>query len=279
MPLLNLVNATLTTDRTVTFPDASGTVALTGTPGTVWSLLGNAGTNSLVNYIGTSDFVDFVIKVNGGTAIKALAAGGVEISEGPLKLINQLGTAAELRFYEPSGSGFQYTSFKAQAQAANVNYVLPAAQGAASSVLSNDGSGNLSWAGISSTAWSLLGNAGTNAAVNFVGTTDAVDLALRANNTIRMKVLSAGGVEVSGGPLNLTNTGTAAEIRFYEPSGGGTDYTSFKAQAQAASINYVLPAAQGAASSVLSNDGSGNLSWAAGAAAPEPFLYFNMGIK
>lgn len=54
--------------------------------------------------------------------------------------------AAELRFLEPSGSGVHYTAFKAQAQAGNVTYTLPAADGSSGQVLSTNGSGTLSWA-------------------------------------------------------------------------------------------------------------------------------------
>lgn len=58
-------------------------------------------------------------------------------------------TARQLRFYEPNASytysGTNYTAFKAQAQSANITYTLPAAQGTAGSLLSNDGSGNLAW--------------------------------------------------------------------------------------------------------------------------------------
>jgi hypothetical protein len=50
-----------------------------------------------------------------------------------------------LRLAEPSSSGSNYSAFKAQAQSANITYVLPASQGAANSVLTNDGSGNLTW--------------------------------------------------------------------------------------------------------------------------------------
>jgi hypothetical protein len=55
----------------------------------------------------------------------------------------------------------------------------------------------------------------------------------------------------------------ATQIRLYEPPVGGfsTNYTGIEAQAQAADVTWVLPAAQGAASTVLSNDGAGNLSW------------------
>jgi hypothetical protein len=61
--------------------------------------------------------------------------------------------------------------------------------------------------------------------------------------------------------------------------GFSTNYTGIEAQAQAANVTWVLPAAQGAAGTVLSNDGAGNLSWAAGSTPVEPFVYINMGIK
>jgi hypothetical protein len=53
-------------------------------------------------------------------------------------------TAGELRLLEPSG--IQYTAFKAQAQAGNVTYTLPAADAAVSGyALKSDGAGALSW--------------------------------------------------------------------------------------------------------------------------------------
>jgi hypothetical protein len=44
--------------------------------------------------------------------------------------------------------------------------------------------------------WSLLGNAGTVAATNFIGTTDAIDFVTRTNNTEKMRVTSAGNVGI-----------------------------------------------------------------------------------
>ena len=111
-------------------------------------------------------------------------------------------------------------------------------------------------------SWDVLGNAGTNPAVNFVGTTDAQDLVVRSNNTERLRALAAGGVEVLDGPLNLTNTGTAAELRLYEPSASGTNYTGFTAPALGADVIYTLPTADGAAGQALVTDGAGALSWA-----------------
>lgn len=44
--------------------------------------------------------------------------------------------------------------------------------------------------------WKLTGNAGTSAANNFIGTTDAIDFVARTNNTERLRVTSAGNVGI-----------------------------------------------------------------------------------
>lgn len=61
-------------------------------------------------------------------------------------LVDNGGTAGEMRLREPSASGSNYTAFKAQAQSANLTYTLPAADGSSGQVLSTNGSGTLSWA-------------------------------------------------------------------------------------------------------------------------------------
>lgn len=65
-----------------------------------------------------------------------------------------------------------------------------------------------------STGWSILGNAGTAVATNFVGTTDNVDLAFRVNNTERMRILSANG---------RVGIGTTAPGYLLEVSSGAAD--------------------------------------------------------
>ncbi|MEN9523688.1 MAG: hypothetical protein RL065_2065 [Bacteroidota bacterium] len=128
----------------------------------------------------------------------------------------------------------------------------------------------------SSTAWLLTGNGSLSASTNFIGTTDSVDLISKTNNTERVRVTAAGKVgigtssptnlvELSNGNLYLGNSNnSAAELRLAEPSSSGTNYTIWKAQAQSANVTYTLPASQGAANSVLTNDGSGNLTWGLG---------------
>lgn len=69
--------------------------------------------------------------------------------------------------------------------------------------------------------WSLLGNAGTVAATNFIGTTDAVDFVTRTSNLERMRVTAAGNVGIGTSPNDkfdvLPNGGRNVLI------GGGTN--------------------------------------------------------
>lgn len=74
---------------------------------------------------------------------------------------------------------------------------------------------------------------------------------------VALTLTPAGNVVVGG-------RAAAAELRFLEPSGSGTHYTAFKAQAQAGNVTYILPAADGSSGQVLSTNGSGTLSWATG---------------
>ncbi|HZV12091.1 MAG TPA: hypothetical protein VFA55_02675, partial [Candidatus Kapabacteria bacterium] len=84
----------------------------------------------------------------------------------------------------------------------NINYTLPTAQGAANSVLTNNGAGVLSW-GTGSSGWSLTGNSGTTPGTNFVGTTDANDLVFETNSSEDMRLLNAS----SGVTLGVRGTG------------------------------------------------------------------------
>jgi trimeric autotransporter adhesin len=104
--------------------------------------------------------------------------------------------------------------------------------------------------------WLLLGNAGTNASTNFIGTTDSVDWIIRTNNTEHVRVYA-------GGNVGLTNGNNAAEeLRFYEPSGSGSFYTGFKAGINTAAVTYTLPLGDGnGLDYVLCTDGFANLSW------------------
>lgn len=64
--------------------------------------------------------------------------------------------------------------------------------------------------------------------------------------------------------MNLGGSTSAAELRFLEPSGSGTNYTALKAAAQSANITYTFPATVGAAGTFLRDAaGNGVLDWSA----------------
>lgn len=104
-----------------------------------WLLTGNSGTSPSTNFIGTTDAQDWVIRTNNTERVRVYSGGNVA-------LVNSNNTAQELRFLEPSGSGANYSSFRAGVQAANIVYRLPLADGTNGQQLQTDGTGNLSWA-------------------------------------------------------------------------------------------------------------------------------------
>ena len=193
------------------------------------------------------------------------------------------GTAAtEVRLLEPSASGVNYTAIKVQAQAGDITYTLPAAN-ATNGVLLNDGSGGLTWdtniadlidhgtttglADDDHTQYTLLAGRSTGQIITG-GTGASEDLTLRSTtNATKGDIIlvdQGGNVTIGGGT-------TASELRIYEASGSGTNYSALKVQAQAGNITYTLPAADGSNTQVLTTNGSGTLSWAAGGTT-KPFL-------
>ena len=92
-------------------------------------------------------------------------------------------------------------------------------------------------------------------------TTDKYDLYLGSSD---------GNKFVGSGRFWSTETATAGSgVRFFEATDNGAHNTLIQSPASlAANLTYVLPSAQGATSSVLTNDGSGNLSWSSGSLNP-----------
>jgi hypothetical protein len=111
--------------------------------------------------------------------------------------------------------------------------------------------------------WGMLGTASGTGAANY-GVEASASGAAGTNYGIKATA-SGATINWAGyflGNVGLGNGGTASELRFFEPSAGGSEYTAFRAQAQAANVTYILPAADGTTGQVLSTNGSGALSWA-----------------
>ena len=75
--------------------------------------------------------------------------------------------------------------------------------------------------GTSSTGWLTTGNVGTVAGTNFLGTTDAQDLAIFTNNAEKMRVMSGGNVGI----------GTIAPLAKFQVNADGGDGIMIKASA------------------------------------------------
>ena len=70
------------------------------------------------------------------------------------------------------------------------------------------------------------------------------------------------------GYVALANGATGSgELRIYEDTDNGTNYSGFKVGTQSADIDYVLPTADGSSGQHLTTNGSGTLSWATAVAA------------
>jgi hypothetical protein len=168
----------------------------------------------------------------------------LQVSDGNIAITNTDGTARQLRLYEPSGAGANFTAFQAQAQASDIIYTLPASLTPTSTVgvgiLQTDAFGNLSWLNPSAlgggAGWALTGNSGTNPAVNFLGTTDAQPLVIRVNNAQTFQFNTnlslqrdAGGNTRGQGAVDLQSERSAATqvaSGDYSVIGGGQDNTA-----------------------------------------------------
>jgi len=168
------------------------------------------GVNNAYLYSVANDFV-----IGNSTANKNLIffTGGSAASNEAMRIngsgnvgIGNTSPAYKLDVYGPIRTGFGSSNSGSLifSNSANANTVtigpgatsgsyalmLPTAQGAINTVLTNDGTGTLSWNTVAAIAgaWSTTGNAGTSPATNFLGTTDNQSLVFRANNQVSGKI-------------------------------------------------------------------------------------------
>lgn len=151
--------------------------------------------------LGGNGTKDFNIYQNSDAAVRFVIDADGDVSIG--------NTFAPSKFSVGSNNGFRVDAFGNIVRINDVPTSFPITQGAANSVLTNDGAGNLSWnATGGGSGWSLTGNAGTNPATNFIGTTDTRDLAFRTGGVgsafERMRILSTGNVGIGTNSPNST---------------------------------------------------------------------------
>lgn len=173
-----------------------------------------------------------------GDYAKSLAVGGFEQDSG--KLLYDCLTV------DPSSGG---------GVAAPVGSFCQYGSGGVGKLFIKVGAADTAWSEVSSssTGWSLTGNAGTVAGTNFLGTTDAVDLVFKTNNTEYLRITSAGVLDTTFG-LGVVHSSAAGLL-----SSSAVDLAS-------ADVTGVLPnanttaASANTASAIVARDGSGNFS-------------------
>ena len=111
------------------------------------------------------------------TGIPLGGLGGLPATDGSIDLYNA--TNANILTLKPAITSNNYS------------LTFPSAQSGAGQLLSNDGTGVLSWVSRGASTWSNIGNAGTVDGTNFIGTTDIAPLNFRINN------LNAGKIDAA----------------------------------------------------------------------------------
>jgi hypothetical protein len=173
---------------TVTIIDGNGASKTTALSG--WITIGNQGTSAATNFVGTTDAQDLVIKSNSTEVMRATTAGAVGI--------NQPAPNA--------GAVLDVTSTTKGVLVPRTKVAQIAAPTLGLLIFDTDSDcfcyyTGTAWKSLCSaaspTAWQLLGNAGTNSATNFAGTTDAQDFVLRSNSTEVMRATTAGAVGIN----------------------------------------------------------------------------------
>ncbi len=117
----------------------------------------------------------------GATGLQGITgATGLQGVTGPTGPLGAAGGDLSGNYPNPTVSGLQNNPVSAAAPVTN-------------DVLTWNGT---TWAPVNGLFWKTTGNAGTTPASNFIGTTDAQDLALRTNNTEKVRVTTAGDVGI-----------------------------------------------------------------------------------
>lgn len=146
---------------------------------------------------------------------------GRKVGIGTITPTQNLDVKGGIRVFGRSAGG---TIFNSDNTGSDVSYQLPSTQGAAATILSNDGSGNLGWTPLPTNlfSWTINGNSGTISGVNFIGTTDNVPLTFRVNNQL------AGRIDYSSSIAN-TFFGYQAGINTAEANNAAYGYKALNA--------------------------------------------------
>ena len=224
-----------TISHTLTMPSAQGAASTylqnNGSGGLSWATTGDVS--------GPASATDNAVARFDLATGKLLQNSGVTISD--------TAGIAGAKTIAMSGATSGVLTIQPAATTTNHTLTMPSAQGAASTYLQNNGSGSLSWA--------EAGDAS--------GPASATDNAVARFDATSGKLLQNSGVTISdtadvAGAKTLGLSGSVSGVLTVQPSATTTNYT------------LTMPSTQGAAGTLLSNNGTGSLSWLTVAGAGPP---------
>lgn len=222
----------------VTVATASNTLTLSGKTLTEpkftdLGFIADANGNEMIIFDTVTSAVNEITLANAATGAnpKLSATGGdtnigIDIQTKGTGVVNILGNstqAGEVRIFEDTDNGTNYTGFKAPATlAGNVVYTLPTADGSSGQVLSTNASGVLSWATAGSAAFSgcfAYASSGQSITSSLTAVTfnsesyDTDSYHDTSSNTSRMTVPSTGYYRVIGLVTTDGNAAARAQLR------------------------------------------------------------------
>ncbi|PLW99724.1 MAG: hypothetical protein C0594_16730 [Marinilabiliales bacterium] len=165
-----------------------------------WDLTGNTGTTAGTNFVGTTDGTDLVVKTNNTERMRITSTGKVGIGDSSPSSALTVGASDQ----------FQVDASGDIVKIDGVTYDWPSANG--TGTLLNDGSGNLTWAGV---GWQKV------AYVDLVNETSYTVTGLNGNTDIGYKIIlvgthaSASGSQLAyvrpNGDANSSNYATSVD--------------------------------------------------------------------
>lgn len=205
--------------------------------------------------------------------------------------VDETATLSAYDFHLRPATGGGRTVLNHTNTASIITWYLPAAQGGASTCLTNDGSGNLTWqdpgsvAGSATTELDNLGTVAINTTlVSDTDVTDDLGTTSKAWRNVYAKDLYAGRSGVGGVVYTYPSTAAKGWLAIYKAANTTSNTeTGINVADQSGSRVYTVPDAGASAnfvlsqasitmpttnaSGVLTNNGSGTLSWGAGSGA------------
>jgi fibronectin-binding autotransporter adhesin len=223
--------------------------------------------------LGTTDGNGLILQTNSVTALtisnaqqatfaKTLTVAGASVT------IGTAGTTGGSLIMACSSSG-NFTQLVPATIAAPYSVTWPTAQAASTGqVLTNDGTGILSWTAGSASSFVNGGNSFTGVGPAVLGTTNTFALVIKTNSVTALTIANtqtatfASTVTVSGASVTIGAPSSTSGSIILACSGSANTATIGAPASISASYSVTWPAAQGGAGTVLTNNGSGSLTWA-----------------